>query len=149
MKTTAERLADHRAWLVDGMPDDDSRRLVERDANLINADLTGADLRYSDLRSADLRSADLRSARLNGAYLHGAYLHGARGITSAGPVGREGHMVYAVDRGDCVMVHAGFCWDAADAAITTIKRDYTDAPVMGDAYIATVRAMVATLEAQR
>lgn len=116
---TKDQLAAHAAWIADGMPVGDKRRIV----------MCGAVLRWVNLCGADLR--------------------GARGITSAGPVGRKRRIIYAVDHGDRVMVQAGCRWDTADAVIEAIKADYADAPAMRDAYVATVRAMVATLEAQR
>ena len=161
-KTIEQRLDDHSAWLARGMTGEG--QLSEHHNALAGADLRGADLRGADLRwsdltgailydadltGADLRAADLRGANLGGANLGGAYLFGAHGIVSAGPVGRERRIVYAVDHDDRVMVQAGCRWDTADAVVAAIEDGYADAPAMRDAYVATVRAMVATLEAQR
>ena len=159
MSTLTDRLAAHLAWIASSRRVNDPRRLVEhgdalrgaglRGADLRSADLSGADLSGADLRNADLRSADLSGADLSGADLRGADLSYARGIVSAGPVGRMRRIIHAVDRDDRVMVQTGCRWDTADAVIAAIETDYDDAPAMRDAYILAVRAMVATLEAQR
>lgn len=167
MKTIEQRLADHAAWLARG--EGAAGRLVEHGDALPGANLTGADLSYAyltgasladaNLRRANLRRANLRHANLSGVDLHdahlscanltGADLTGAIGITSAGPIGRERRIIYAVDHGDRVMVQAGCRWDTAEAVVAAIESGYSDAPAMRDAYILAVRFMVATLEAQR
>lgn len=115
-----------------------------------SARLGGADLRDADLHWSDLRGANLRGANLAGANLAGADIRGAKGIASAGPVGRQGRIVYAVDHGgDRVMVRAGCRWDTAAAVIAAIETDYSEEPTARDAYIAAIRWMVAALEAQR
>jgi len=120
-----------------------------RGANLRDANLHDANLGFARLSGADLGGADLRSAVLRGANLHGANLIGAVGIASAGPVGRTRRVVYAVDHGDCIMVQAGCRWDTADAVIAAIETDYALHAAMCEAYVSSVRTMVATLGTAR
>lgn len=118
-------------------------------ANMGNADLREADMSDADLSSANLRGASLYKADLRGACLRGADLHQAKGITSAGPVGRERRIIYAVDHGERVMVKAGCKWGDAGDIIEMVKFAYALDRSKCEAYIATIRAMVATLEAAR
>ena len=127
-------------------------------ADLRGADLYGADLREADLRDADLRTADLYGAVLYGADLRGAVLRGAvlrdavlrtadlretTGISSIGPVGRHGRIIYAVAHDDGARIQAGCWWSGVDDTIARIEADYSDDPAARDRYVAAVRAVAA------
>lgn len=148
--------AGHLAWLASegrptryAVPDGtnpkraDLSRADLYDADLREADLCGADLRGADLYGAVLYGANLRGADLTGARLYGANLHGAVGISSIGPVGRHGRIIYAVAHDDGPMIQAGCWWGGIDDTIARIEADYSDDPAALDRYVAAVRAVAA------
>lgn len=148
--------APHLAWLASqGLP---TRYAVPEGAEPVRADLRDADLRWADLHGAVLRGADLRWSVLRGADLRGAVLRGAdldgadlddadlrdaRGIASIGPVGRYGHIIYAVAHDDGPRIQAGRWWGGVDDTIARIEDDYSDDPAARDRYVAAVRAVAA------
>jgi len=135
-------------------------------ANLRGANLRGAYLGRADLSGADLSGADLTGANLSGAYLSGAYLSGAdltrtnlsgaylsgaQGIRSAGPVGVEDRMIYAVAHAGGPRVYAGcFAGTVAEmiSAVETRYADGTGREQYRASYLAAV-AFVATIGASK
>ena len=75
---------------------------------------------------ASLYGANLTGANLTGANLSGANLTGAINITSAGPVGAERRIVYAVRHDAGVMVHAGCFWGPIADFRAAIEARYAD-----------------------
>jgi len=119
-------------------------------ADLSGANLSGADLSGANLSGADLSGADLSGSDLSGANLAGADLSWAVGITSAGPVGVERRIVYAVKHETCVMVQAGCSWATADDTRAKIRERYADSTGREQhraAYLAAIDFMVAALGA--
>jgi len=116
-------------------------------AKPVRADLCDADLSNADLRGAYLSGADLSNADLRDADLRGADLSGARGIASAGPVGRHRRIIYAVRHTGAVMVQAGCRWDTADAVRAAIQRDYAGDPRL-TAYLAALDFVVAAVSVE-
>ena len=107
--------------------------------------LSGANLSVADLSGANLSGANLSRANLSGADLSWAV-----GITSAGPVGVERRIVYAVKHETCVMVQAGCSWATADDTRAKIRERYADSTGREQhraAYLAAIDFMVAALGA--
>ena len=135
-----------------------------RGANLTGADLSGADLRGADLSDvnltgaylsgasligANLIGADLRDADLTGANLTSANLRGANGIRSAGPIGAEGRLIYAVSHVDGPRIYAGCFAGTVAEMISAVEERYADGTGREQyraAYLAAV-AFVATIGA--
>ena len=119
------------------------------DANLSWSNLTGADLSGADLARADLTGADLARAKLTGADLTGADLTGAMGIRSAGPVGAEGRLIYAVAHVGGTVIYAGCFAGTVAEMISAVETRYADGSGREQhraAYLAAV-AFVATIGA--
>ncbi|MFC1523660.1 pentapeptide repeat-containing protein [Thermodesulfobacteriota bacterium] len=72
-----EILADHKAWIIDGMKKEDSRRLDLRHAELEGADLAEENLLSAYLQGTHLQGANLQKTTLKAAHLEGAHLEGA------------------------------------------------------------------------
>jgi len=120
-------------------------------ANLIGANLNGAYLNDADLRGADLADADLTDADLSRAKLHGVNLSGAYGIRSAGPVGAEYRIIYAVNHADGPRIYAGCFVGTVAEMISAVEERYADGTGREQyraAYLAAV-AFVATIGAGR
>ena len=138
--------AGHLAWLPSqGHP---MRYAVPEGTEAVRADLRDANLRWADLSGAVLYGADLRGAILRGAILRGAILREAdlsetTGISSIGPVGRHGRIIYAVAHDDGPMIQAGCWWGGMSETIARIEADYSDDPAALDRYVAAVRAVAA------
>lgn len=122
-------------------------------ANLALARLSGVDMRHADLTGADLSGAHLNNAYLNGSDLTGSNLSGAdmrrvsiagaEGITSVGPIGRDGRIIYIVAHVGGPMVHDHKWWGTLDEFVARIEVDYDDDHAARDRYIAAVRAVAA------
>jgi len=119
--------------------------------NLSGAGISGACLTRANLGGAYLGGADLTGADLSGARLSGADLSGAIGIRSAGPIGAEGRLIYAVAHAGGPRVYAGCFGGTVAEMISAVEERYADGTGREQyraAYLAAI-AFVATIGASK
>lgn len=119
------------------------KRCDLNNVDMSDADLTGVDFTGANLTGCDLSGSDLTGAKLSGANLTWVNIAHAEGITSVGPIGRDGRIIYIVAHVGGPMVHDHKWWGTLDEFVARIEVDYDDDHAERDRYIAAVRAVAA------
>jgi hypothetical protein len=115
---------------------------------LTNRNFTEDDCRYVDFQHSDVSGsiftkADLRGAQFYNTNIAGCTFYGTRfeeaiGIRVAGPIGREGRMIYGVAYEGEPRILMGCWWGTASEAVEAVQKTYAGLGLDPKAYLAAI-----------